>query len=71
MSKYSAVVPQMPEYTGEPEFVGGVIVGYPIQPEIPVQFNNKNRRRLFWICLCVLTVILTVALLIYAFTVAR
>lgn len=72
MTSYSAVAPQMPE----PAFIGGVIIGdseQPPQSEIPVHFNNKNRRRLFLICLAAMTiiVILTVALLIYAFLIAH
>jgi hypothetical protein len=72
MSKYSAVAPQMPELA----FIGGVIIGDPDQTEqseIPIHFNNKNRRRVFLVCLAGMTVItiLTVALLIYAFAVAH
>lgn len=69
MSKYSSVLP-----VAEPEtaFIGGTTFGISeqnLQNEIPIHFNNKNRRRLFYVALAVMSVIavLTVALLIYAF----
>ena len=70
MHTYSAVAPQMPE----PAFIGGVIVGgREDQSEIPIHFNNKNRRRLFWVVLILggVIAIITVSLLIYAFAVAH
>ena len=69
MSKYSAVAPQ------EPTFIGGVVLGGSQleQSEIPVHFNNKNRRRLFYLCLAAIAVImiLVIALLIYGFVIVR
>jgi hypothetical protein len=63
MSKYSSVTPE------EPAFIGGVVVSGIVidQTEIPIHFNNKNRRRLFYIILAVgaIVAILTIAVLIY------
>lgn len=73
MHAYSAVAPQMLEEPREPAFIGGVIIGRESQSEIPIHFNNKNRRRLFWVVLILggVIAILTVSLLIYAFAVAH
>jgi hypothetical protein len=52
----------------EPSFIGGVIIG--TQPEIPVRFTSKNRRR--FLCLLVFgicSIIALISCLIYAFIV--
>jgi hypothetical protein len=69
MSKYSSVIPTE---LVEPAFIGGITFNSKeAQNEIPTHFTNKNRRRLFYVALAVMSLIavLTVALLIYAFIV--